>query len=87
MQHNYKNYDLGLYLRKMRLKSGKSQAYMARVNQFDTFQYISNVERGVCKPSTAVVRSYLLYCSASLITVLDLHCKHERETLREIFHA
>ena len=57
---------------------------MAELNRFDTIQYISNVERSVCKPSVHVVRSYIRHCNANLNEVLKLHCNHEKYTLMDL---
>jgi len=53
------NHKLGNYLKKMRLEAGLSQGDVASAMGYQSNQFISNVERGVCTPSPQIVYNFL----------------------------
>ena len=67
--------EVGKYLRKCREKAGATQKEVSKYLGYNSPQYISNVERGVCGPAVDKVDAWCECVGASKKLVLRLMVK------------
>lgn len=56
---------LNEYLKDQRIKANVTQSDIAKKLKISNAQYVSNFERGVCKPSFQMIRAYIKLCGVS----------------------
>lgn len=56
---------LNEYLKNERVKANVTQSDIAKKLKLKNAQYVSNFERGVCKPSFQMIRAYIKLCGVS----------------------
>lgn len=57
---------LNEYLKNERVKANVTQSDIAKKLKLNNAQYVSNFERGVCKPSFKMIRAYIKLCGLDI---------------------
>ena len=76
--------ELGRYLRKCRLKSKLTQRDVALHLGHTSAQYVSNVERGLARPSKGGIRTYCVLVGARPLTVREMWVNEVRSELNGV---
>ena len=76
--------SFGQYLKQARISAGYTQADIAKLLEYSSSQFISNVERGISSPPFKLLKVFSEVYKLDPDVLLEEYIKHKREEWRRL---
>ena len=78
--------NFGRYLKNARINAGYTQAQIAKLLEYSSSQFISNVERGISSPPFKLLKVFADVYKLDREALLEEYIKHKREEWRKLMN-